>query len=138
MYMEDFKIESAELLYLLSSSVHNFCATFNHPARVNFLTGNCYWFARILQERYRPFFQTDIMYNPIQNHFCCLIKTAAGDYCADASGMLPLTSEWKLWSDYIAEEPLDAARVYRDCIWHIDEEKWNELLLPYRETPWLL
>ena len=106
----------------------------------NFLHGNCYWYARILQERFSAWFPTEIMYNQVDNHFCCRMETAAGYLCADAGGVFAVghPDGWVLWKDYIAEEPLDAARVYRDCIWHIFEDDWNNLPQSFRETPWAL
>lgn len=106
----------------------------------SFLFGNCYWYARILQERFSAWFPTEIMYNQVANHFCCRMKTAAGYFYADASGVFATGQPdgWVLWKDYITVEPLDAARVYRDCIWHLDEEEWEELPQSFRDVPWNL
>lgn len=120
------------------NAVTKFTYTFPSAARENFMNGNCYWFAQILKERFSPRFRTDIAYNQIQNHFCCVIYTTFKIYLFDASGAVVATDEWKLWSEYRAEEPLDAARVYRDCIWHLTEEEWNELPMTYKESPWNL
>ncbi len=103
----------------------------------NFLRGNCYWYAHILQKRFAPWAITEIMYNPIQNHFCCSISTDTDTIFADISG--PIDSKnFVPWEDFIKEEPLEAARIYRDCIWHITPETWENLPLPYRTAPWYL
>ena len=112
-----------------------FNAPLNEGAKDYFLNGYCYWYARILQERFRPWFEAEIMYNPVQNHFACRIKDI---YC-DASGILDVSPEdWVSWTSYIELEPKGAARIYRDCVWHMTEEEWKKLPTSYRETPWLL
>lgn len=121
--------------------IENFVCSFNTPmgeTREKFLHGKCYWFARILQERFSAWFPTEIMYNQVANHFCCHIETAAGHFYADASGVFATGQPdgWVLWKDYITMEPLDAARVYRDCIWYLDEDEWEELPQSFRDVPW--
>ena len=102
----------------------------------NFLRGNCYWYARILQERFKPWFKTDIMYNQIDNHFCCRLEIDGREFYADASGLIEDRHGWELWEDHIKNEPLESARVYRDCIWHLNEDDWLSLPSTFRKNPW--
>lgn len=129
----------AELTLRIISNVDDFNAHFS-GCEDNFLFGNCYWYARILQERFSAWFNTDIMYNQIENHFCCRIKTAAGSFLADIRGVFATgePDDWMPWIDYITVEPLDAARVYRDCIWHLEEDQWTALPQSFRSDPWNL
>ena len=116
--------------------IKHFCTEPNHEMDKNFLFGNCYWFARILQERFSVKYYCTLLYNPIDNHFCCSIE---GE-CFDASGKLYLTypEEWVQWEQHIIHEPLNAARVYRDCIWHMDKEQWYDMPEAERLKPWSL
>ena len=109
----------------------------------NFLHGNCYWFALILETRFWNFYpEVDLMYNQVDNHFAVMISTNdVAAFLFDASGCIGRYHEddpqWQRWYKYRAIEPLDAARVYRDCIWHISEEEWEQLPQKAKETPWL-
>lgn len=127
----------AELTVRVTCAVNEFNAHFD-GCEDSFLFGNCYWYARILQERFSAWFPTEIMYNQVANHFCCRIETAAGCFYADMSGVFATgqSDGWVLWKDYITVEPLDAARVYRDCIWHLQEDQWEALPPAFREAPW--
>ena len=119
-----------------ASTVNQFNSQFS-DCRDNFLYGNCYWYARILQERFRPWFNTTLMYNPIDNHFCCRFNTKVGVFYVDASGIAASGSdEWQTWAQYIHTEPLGAARIYRDCIWHLTEDQWNNLPSDFKNSPW--
>ena len=128
----------------LYNRIIKFNYTFPAEARDNFLNGNCYWYARILQERFSPWSATKIMYNPIENHFSCRLMVAANEfYLVDARGIFATSSSsclenWIPWDQYIKDEPLDAARVYRDCIWHLDESQWEALPQSFRSEPWTL
>jgi hypothetical protein len=105
----------------------------------NFLHGNCYWFAQILFERFWRFYpEVEVMYNQIDNHFAVAILANDTTFLFDASGCIgPLDSQnWVRWNDYIRIEPLDAARVYRDCIWHMQDTEWKELGPKARKEPW--
>lgn len=125
----------AKLTDEITDNVAKYNKRLNDEVKTYFLNGSCYWYAKMLQERFRPWFNTEIMYNPIQNHFSCKIK----DNYYDANGIIaPDLDEWLPWSRYIALEPKGAARIYRDCIWQIEEEEWEKLPTSYRETPWIL
>lgn len=106
----------------------------------NFLNGNCYWFANLLSERFWQFYPVcRVVYNQVDNHFAAMIRLEDDTtFLFDASGYLgPCDREkWSLWDEYERNEPLDAARVWRDCIWHMSEEEWKKLPPRAREAPW--
>ena len=93
-----------------------FISHFNIPEVVHLFThGQCYWFARLLQERFSDYQHLCyIVYNPIDNHFAL----QHGKYLYDATGVVGSIndSSWVDWDIYKIFEPLDAARVERDCI----------------------
>ena len=112
----------------------------------NFLYGNCYWFATILKARFQNFYpDVDIVYNQIDNHFAVMIAPdSIVAFLFDASGYIGRywedgydNSHWQRWDTYRTIEPLDAARVYRDCVWHMSEEEWERLPLKIKEKPWI-
>ena len=129
----------AKLTHRLICGVNDFNASFA-GCEESFLFGNCYWYARILKERFSPWCKTEIMYNQVENHFCCCLTNGAGSFLADIRGVFTtgIPDGWKKWEDYIVEEPIDAARVYRDCIWHIDPESFDKLPKKFKLTPWEL
>lgn len=97
----------------LSSDVLKFISKFkaSNPTEIekNFLYGNCYWFATILQER----FNGVIMYYPIENHFVTRIQGI--EY--DISGITDYDrTKGYEWNRYLAFDELDYARVYHYCV----------------------
>ena len=102
-----------------------------HDNRDVFLYGQCYYFALILRRRFKSFYAANIVYNQIENHFACRIDGIVYDVTGVING-----GDWEYWSMYRIAEPLDAARVYRDCIWQIDPEEWNLLDEDLRKHPW--
>jgi hypothetical protein len=76
----------------------------------NWLTGNCYWFAHILTQRFP---QLQIYYLPIEGHFVC------GDGCGDFydwTGAISLKESPLLFSKLKTQDPIWYSRLYRDCI----------------------
>jgi len=74
-----------------------------------FLNGNCYWFARILQDQ----FGTQICYLPIKGHF--ISKDLNGNYY-DVTGLLNNIQEPILSLDEIkSKDPVWYQRLLRDC-----------------------
>ena len=106
----------------MGTQINEFISHFSD--REQFLNGNCYWFAFILQERFKIFGFTKIMYNPIDNHFATLID----DTLYDILGPVPISSNspWYDWDRYQKIEPLNAERIYRDTILQISPEEYNE------------
>lgn len=92
--------------------IEKFIEDFKAPHREEiediFLHGYCYWFARMLTER----FAGEIWYNPIENHFVAHI----GHYgFYDISGRVRKTG-YALWSEYRKLDRLESDRIIRDCI----------------------
>lgn len=81
------------------------------PKDSNWLDGNCYFFAKILEAA----FQGVIYYDPIAGHF--LFKQ--GDYYYDWAGahQYPKEVEEKFenWRYYMYKDPTHYSRVMRDC-----------------------
>lgn len=75
----------------------------------DWLVGNCYWFAYILQTR---FSFLDIYYLPIEGHFVC----GDGDFFYDWTGIVQLNETPFLFSDLQKQEPDWYFRICRDCI----------------------
>lgn len=80
-----------------------------HPVKKFFLNGYCYWFAKILIER---FHKGMIYYLPIKNHFVVKIS----EQFFDANGIAEFDENPMLWSIYKSIEPVEAERIERDCI----------------------
>ena len=76
----------------------------------NFLYGNCYWFAKILVERFSP--AGVIMYDDVMNHFGCLIN----NHIYDISGDVSFDYNWKEWESFRLIDPLHTLTIERDCI----------------------
>jgi len=72
-----------------------------------FTTGNCYYFALILKDR----FAGDICYLPVENHFICKI---ANSYY-DITGQIEPKEHPVKWTDF-KEDMTWRRRIIRDCI----------------------
>ena len=77
-----------------------------------FTNGCCYWFAKILEQRYFWHGGAKIYYNPIDNHFVCEV----GGYFYDITGVIPYNDNLVAWDYYQRIEPLDGFRVEMNCI----------------------
>lgn len=75
-----------------------------------FTNGCCYWFAKILYERFHMTRGADIMYDEVANHF----GTQIDGRVFDITGDVTWEYSWKPWSS-IGDELL-RARIVRDCI----------------------
>lgn len=73
-----------------------------------FMNGMCYWFAVILERRFR---NASIFYDPIINHFVAKI----GNTYYDASGIAK-DANYIEWSEYALGDSIHAERIVRDCI----------------------
>lgn len=79
-----------------------------------FSNGNCYWFAKILYERFGATFKRgEIVYHPIDNHFA--YRDNRTGYVYDISGMIDGTG-FQSWSAYAKEDALHTQRLIEDCI----------------------
>lgn len=93
-----------------------------------FSNGNCYWFARILAQR----FHGSVYYNPKENHFCARIGSDLYDITGKIrSSYFPnihdnviwfnLTDgdkevDWVPWKYYRYTDSSHSHRIRRDCI----------------------
>ena len=93
----------------MNDEVIKFVEHFQNLGTIDIFTnGCCYWFARILNERFLGL----IMYNPIDNHFATLVNAKL----YDITGEIPWTDEWKEWREYEKLDPLETKRIYKYCI----------------------
>ena len=77
------------------------------PDDCNWLSGNCYYFAVILKDR----FGGEIFYDPVDGHFFLKIDGVNYDY----SGIYTQTKECQL-RDIEQSDPLWHSRLINDCI----------------------
>lgn len=75
----------------------------------NWLDGNCYWFAHILQTRFPDL---ELYYLPITGHFVC----GDGYNFYDWSGVVQPEEIPILFSDLKKREPDWYNRIWRDCV----------------------
>lgn len=79
-----------------------------------FTTGNCYWFAKILEERFgEVFHHGEMVYHPIKNHFA--YRDNRTKYVYDITGVIDGTN-YVAWREYALEDPLHTQRLIEDCI----------------------
>ena len=105
--------------------INNYKAASNHKntkekIEFAFTNGNCYWFAFILH----TVFDGVICYLPIEGHFICKIENEYYDItgCIDESYDFRMDALYT-WDNYCKIEPLNSARVARDCIYYNVEVK---------------
>lgn len=115
--------------------VLDFIDQFRNPGTVDVFThGCCYWFARILEQRFafRGGYEATLYYNPVLNHFACGVSwrvPAEGleDVWRlelfDITGRLAGGKDWVPWQSYRADDPLDSDRVKHDCILKLPPEQ---------------
>lgn len=75
-----------------------------------FTDGCCYWFAKILYDRFNLYYGATIMYDEVANHFGTKINGCVYDITGDVT----FKYEWKPWSD--VDDALHRSRIIRDCI----------------------
>lgn len=76
----------------------------------NWTTGNCYYFAVILKER----FAGEIYYDTIEGHFCTKIGESFWDFHGDCH---PDDPEAVIkWDDFDKYDHLQYNRIIRDCL----------------------
>ena len=83
-----------------------------------FTQGCCYWFAKILDERFNSddIPEENIWYNGIDNHFATLIGIHLYDITGDLGDIREL-SGWERWNYYMCKDELVTNRIFRDCIY---------------------
>lgn len=75
-----------------------------------FTQGCCYWFARILEERFQG---AEIVYDAISNHFAARIDGRVYDITGEITHNA--LSPWEPWASY-EEGSSHRAGIIRDCI----------------------
>lgn len=95
-----------------SPDVSAFLRRFHQSDNVTdvFSFGCCYWFAKILFDRFSHLSGTEIMYDEIENHF----GTKVGESVYDITGDVTAKYVWKPWADL--NDDLLRKRIIRDCI----------------------
>lgn len=87
-------------------------SSFGKDVRECFTRGCCYWFAFILNERFKPY--AEIYYNDLENHFACKIDKNLYDITGNCNNLYE--GEWEIWDNFKNIDPLLAKRIERDCI----------------------
>ena len=78
-----------------------------------FTSGNCYYFAIILQTRFGGSDACPIVYDVVANHFATQIM----GHIYDITGEVTDNYLWQYWEDLKQNyDPLVIERIYRDCI----------------------
>lgn len=78
-----------------------------------FSNGCCYWFAKILTERFRsdtPYCW--LMYDEVANHWGAHIE----GHVFDITGDVTYSYNWRKWDIVMYEDELLTERLFRDCI----------------------
>ena len=88
--------------------INNFKKKYPDAMEDTFLHGYCYWFAKILAER----FEGVIYYEPIDNHFIAYIE----NHFYDITGEVIPSQKARPWSVYQLWDELETQRIIRDCI----------------------
>lgn len=95
--------------------------TSRHP----FLSGNCYWFAVILKERFKNYLPT-IWYDSLNNHFytciCGILYDAKGAFIPEHNLTIDEYSAFYIWEDYKKFDPIHAKRITKQCITFEEED----------------
>lgn len=94
---------------MIETFIDNFKFKYSKQLIEVFTTGNCYYFAVILKER----FNGEIFYLPIANHFICKIDN--NNYY-DITGKAVMNEKPIKWSEYKNVDAKNYKRIMRDCI----------------------
>ena len=90
-----------EILDFICRRFHNNC---------EWLTGNCYYFALILKDRFP---QGDIYYDVINGHFVFKYE----DKYYDWTGLIQPNGYLVVWSDFDKYDKRQKYVIIRDCLW---------------------
>ena len=93
---------------MIEDFIRKFKFKYNSELEYIFTSGNCYYFALILRDR----FNGEIYYLPIENHFICKIDN--GFY--DITGKIEPKEHPYKWSTFKYEDEALYKRIVRDCI----------------------
>lgn len=93
----------------MKETVLKFIDRFQNDGTITaFTSGCCYWFAKTLEIR----FDGEIVYNPVANHFATKIQNSVFDITGEIDGW----SDFVGWKEYQLMEPLQSARIKKNCI----------------------
>lgn len=96
---------------MVDTEVLGFIKHFQNPGTIaTFTEGCCYWFARILCERFRND-SPIMMYDPVMNHFAALIR----GHIYDVTGEI-YEEGFVVWDEYEKLDELESGRIERYCI----------------------
>lgn len=99
----------------MRKEVLKFIKQFQNPSTIKVFTeGCCYWFAVILNRRFKQQHPT-IMYHPINNHFAVRIDGTL----YDITGEIDSKDFWE-WRKFANLDYLVTETIYRDCIYKYD------------------
>lgn len=104
-------INKKEIVEFIHQRFHSTYFEDNGTLNELFMKGQCYWFARILHDRF-PNLQ--IYYNPIEGHFVAADPKCK--YYYDWKGVHLRDDNLVLWSEIKKIDPIWAARIKHDCI----------------------
>ena len=82
------------------------------PFDCNWLNGNCYYFAQILDSR----FMGDIVYDPIDGHFLFLHNNNYYDWSGRREYSKDRVKQFIDWNTYFFKDRLHYNRLWRDCV----------------------
>ena len=89
-----------------------------------FTKGCCYWFAHILKER----FNGQIIYEPVINHFACMIDNVPYDILGNCDKTYPEDDfHWVLWDTYEIKSDGSPSEVRKEIINHCINKYNDEL-----------
>ena len=90
------------------------------PIEQFFTGGYCYHFSVILNK----LFFGEIFYNPVENHFATYTMNDRFEYgLYDITGKIEITQDWAVWEFYKKEDPIEADRIIKQCIYKIYEDE---------------
>lgn len=92
----------------------HFCKQYRDLGAENcFCSGMCYWFARIIAERFAQQ-EPEIVYDAIVNHFGCRLHTLNKVY--DVTGDVTNQYNWEPFSEFVLKDLLHSERIINQCI----------------------
>ncbi len=111
MYKDQFGV-----LRYTEEEILNFIKRFQNEGTIKtFTEGCCYWFAKILSDRF-TFAEPEIFYNEKENHFATMIYFHLYDITGNLGDIKNLP-DWVSWYDYEDDgDELVVDGLYRDCV----------------------
>lgn len=106
--------------YITEDKVINFIDKFKekHPEEITdaFLSGLCYYFAKIIQERFGGI----LVFDEEQVHFAIHLRIDSKDYICDINGLSEISQQelnkWWPWDEYKKSNPEESKGIEKSCI----------------------